>query len=245
MKDRIEYRLELDAYSPETMPMARLAEYMSDLATLLGERSEVHFVRLDAGSTVLVSAVEREAEPKVQKRLEAVRTSEAPQDVLDAYTRLDDRLLDDNATGSLVAEPGVRVLKFPGRQRAVQPKYGPFNEPGTIQGQVIMIGGKRGLVPVHLQDGRRTWVAAAPRDLARRLAQYIFGETIRAIGVGRWIRDGEGMWTQTQFTIRDFEVLNDEPLPDVIERLRAVRGEWTSLDDPLGELDRIRTGKDN
>lgn len=245
MKDRIEYRFTLDAYSPETIPMARLAEYMSDLATLLGERSEVHFVRLDPGSTVLVSAVEREAEPKVQRRLDAVRTNDGPQEALEAFARIDNRLLDDNATGSLVAEPGVRILQFPGRLRAAQPKYGPFNEPGSIQGQVIVVGGKRDAVSVHIQDGDRTWRATAPRDLARKLAQHIFGPTIRAIGIGRWFRDGEGAWTQTQFVIRDFEILSDESLPDVLAQLRAVRADWTSLDDPLEELKRLRTGEDN
>ena len=49
----------IDAYSPETLPMSRLAEYMAQLATLLGEKSHVHFVELAAGSAKLVHAVGR------------------------------------------------------------------------------------------------------------------------------------------------------------------------------------------
>jgi len=45
----------IDAYSPETLPMSRLAEYMAQLATLLGEKDHVHFVELAA----LIHAVER------------------------------------------------------------------------------------------------------------------------------------------------------------------------------------------
>ena len=32
-----EYRFSIDAYTPATMPMARLAEYMAQLALILGE----------------------------------------------------------------------------------------------------------------------------------------------------------------------------------------------------------------
>ncbi len=61
MKDTDEYRFVIDAYSPETLPMSRLAEYMTDLARLFGTAERVHFVRLEAGSTVLVQRVEPEA----------------------------------------------------------------------------------------------------------------------------------------------------------------------------------------
>jgi len=49
----------IDAYSPETLPMSRLAEYMAQLATLLGEKDHVHFVELAAGCARLIHAVER------------------------------------------------------------------------------------------------------------------------------------------------------------------------------------------
>lgn len=38
------YRFKIDAYSPDTMPMARLAQYMGELAVLLGEREAVHSI---------------------------------------------------------------------------------------------------------------------------------------------------------------------------------------------------------
>jgi hypothetical protein len=45
-----EYRLKIDVYTPATIPMARLAEYMQEFAVLLGEAKSVHFVRLEEGS---------------------------------------------------------------------------------------------------------------------------------------------------------------------------------------------------
>ena len=62
-----EYRFKIDAYSPETIPMARLAEYMSDLAVLFGNRENVHFVQLEPGSTTLLQRIEYEAVPKVKR----------------------------------------------------------------------------------------------------------------------------------------------------------------------------------
>jgi hypothetical protein len=35
MSDTEEYRLKIEAYTPETMPMQRLAEYLAELALML------------------------------------------------------------------------------------------------------------------------------------------------------------------------------------------------------------------
>ena len=64
-----EYRFIIGAYSPDTLPMSRLAEYMADLARLLGEVERVHFACLERGSTTLVQVVEPEAVPEVQQRI--------------------------------------------------------------------------------------------------------------------------------------------------------------------------------
>ena len=51
------YSLYIDAYSPETMPMARLAEYMQSFAQMLGHEAGVHFAGLKPGSTRLAGRV--------------------------------------------------------------------------------------------------------------------------------------------------------------------------------------------
>ncbi len=48
-----EYRFVIDALRPDAISMARLAEYMGELARLLGETRHVHFLRLDEGSVAL------------------------------------------------------------------------------------------------------------------------------------------------------------------------------------------------
>ena len=41
-----EYRLKIDVFTPETLPMQRLSLYMAELAKLLGEPERVHFVEV-------------------------------------------------------------------------------------------------------------------------------------------------------------------------------------------------------
>src|SRR5688572_23241874 len=76
------YTFHIDAYSPETIPMARLALYMQQLAALLGHESAVHFVALEPGSTRLVSRIDREDLPKVASRLDRVRRGDGAPDAV-------------------------------------------------------------------------------------------------------------------------------------------------------------------
>src|SRR5882724_5586855 len=116
--DGVEYRFESEAYTPETIPMARLAEYMRELANILGEPAAVHFNRLEAGSTVLVSNIEREAVPKVRQRTMAVRRREGPSEGLRAYKAINKLLREDNGVGFLKdgRPDGATIIRFPGRE---------------------------------------------------------------------------------------------------------------------------------
>ena len=75
----------IDAYQPNTIPMVRLAEYMVEIAVMIGERASVHFVELKPGSVQLVHDVEYEAYPKVEARALALRNGAAPADAMKAY----------------------------------------------------------------------------------------------------------------------------------------------------------------
>src|SRR5580700_963677 len=114
-----EYRFRIDAYTPDTIPMSRLAEYMAELSRLLGERNAVHFRRLLRGSCVLVQRIDREAVPKVRERVIRVRAGDAPTDATRAYNTINKFLRDDNAIGVLRDKEahGV-VVRFPGREEA-------------------------------------------------------------------------------------------------------------------------------
>lgn len=243
-KKKREYELRIEAYTPETIPMVHLAEYMADLATLLGEYKSVHFVRLAKGSTGIVHAVEYEAEPKIRERVHSVRNQDGPSDAQQAARRIDQRLAQDNASGTLVDPTAARIIEFPGRKRFTQPEYGPFNQPGTIDGVPIRVGGEADPVPVHLEEpGQEPHICYASRVIAREIAPYLFSGFIRAEGIARWHRDGDGKWVRDRFTIHSFKKLKDAPLSEVVSRLRTIPSELMKTEDPLRELHRARHGK--
>lgn len=247
MKTPREYKFRIDAYTPDTIPMARLAEYMQDLATLLGEKEHVHFVRLDEGSTVLVQKIDTESVPKVRARISAIDVAAGggPEDSLRAFRAIDRRLAEDNAVGHLYQDGGAEIIRFPGCESPRPLTFGAFNQPGSLDGLLIKIGGKDETVPVHLQEGSAVYICNATRDMARRLAPHLFSGILRVHGTGRWARDAEGQWLLRRFNISDFEVLEDAPLSAVVARLRQVPGSgWKEIDDPHAELKRLRQGSD-
>lgn len=240
MTGALEYRFVIDAYSPETLPMSRLAEYMADLARLLGKAERVHFVRLEPGSTVLVQNVEPEAVPEVRKRIQAIVRHDAPADVAAAFKALNRHLANDNAIGSLQEGDGP-VVRFPGRERPQPLSFGAFNEPGVLDGVLIRVGGRDDTVPVHLRDGDSIHVCNATREMAKRLAVYYEGSTLRVHGEGRWERDAVGNWVMKRFNIAGFEELDDAPLSEVVGQLRDVEGSgWNDVENPPAELQRLR-----
>ena len=90
------YTFQIKAYTPETFPMGRLAEYMQDLATLLGERASVHFVGLVQGSTGLVHRVDAEAVPKVERRVADLGSGVGAADVAKVFGRIEGKLIEDS-----------------------------------------------------------------------------------------------------------------------------------------------------
>jgi hypothetical protein len=238
-----EYRFQIDAYSPETIPLARLSQYLSDLARMMGESESVHLARIEPGSTVPIIAVEWEAEPKIQERLRAVKFSEGPPEAQRAYREINRKLVEDNANGVLIGPSRSKLIKFPGRDGANQPEYGPIRQYGTFQGIPIRIGGELGDVPIHLEDGEHTHIVSAPRRIAKQIGMHLFTSVVRVEGIGRWLRSRLGEWELRGFDVQNFEVLKEGDIQKSISLLRAIPSEWKKNGDPLGELMALRTGE--
>lgn len=238
MSEHHEYRLRIDAFCPDTLPMSRLAEYMAELARLLGEQDKVHFKKVEPGSAVLVTVVEASAAPKVDLRVRQVREGRGPAEALKAFRGLDDLLAKDNAIGTLTSADGAEIIPFPGRTRAKPISYGPFNERGSLDGVVVRVGSKGDdLVAVELKRGDTVFSCKAAVPLSEELAKHYRKGPIRVHGVGRWAREENRSWTMLRFEIESFEPLDDAPLREIIGRLHAVEGgAWDdpSLTDILG-----------
>lgn len=96
----LEFRFHIDgSFSPATIPMERLAEYMKAMAQLLGETTNVHFAQVTTGSVVMHAKIDPPAEVKVVDRITAIRHQRSPREATRAFEILDELLRKDNATG--------------------------------------------------------------------------------------------------------------------------------------------------
>ena len=243
--DGYEYKFVIDVFKPDTISMARLAEYMADLARLLGSEAQVHFDRLEESSLALVQTIEPAAYPAVQGRIRALEAGTPDEDLRKAYEALDLKLQKDKARAKLLPPKSAQIIEFPGRDRPQPMTYGPFSEEGTLQGQLVNIGGKDASKHLIIQDGPvRYSELETTEDMARELRHHTF-DHVRVNGTGRWLRLEDGTWKLQGFIVRSFEILSDEPLADVVAKLRKVPGNrWADSADPIGELLNLRGDDD-
>ena len=239
----------IDRYTPDTIPMAKLAEYMADFAALLGKENAVHFAGLEKGSTKLAARVEFEDVPKVTTRLRDIARGTPPKDAVKLFLQIDAKLANDNAIGRILIEgeegTTAELLTFPGRDRPKAQSYGPFTQEGNLDGILISVGGKAEAVPLRLQNGEDTYSNCdTTRAIARELGKHLF-EPIRVHGTGKWMRETDGTWTLMRFRVHRFDVLEKATLRDTVTALRGVKGSgWKEFKDPLAELDDLRSDAD-
>lgn len=240
------YRFKFDVYRPDTLPLARLADYLQELAGLFGYEHSAHFVRLESGSTHILSRIDPEDSPKVKRRIRDIRTGDAPPSALKFYNALNQKLAEDNAVGALIEETEdfeIIVIEFKGRESPKPERFGPINQVGSVDGVLVRIGGIDKTISLTLQAGNGTLGRIeTDRELARQLGRHLF-EPMRLFGMGRWVREVDGHWQLLRFRVDRFEPLKDRDLVEVIEALRTNRlGDWPKVEDPIEELIRLRSG---
>jgi hypothetical protein len=238
-----EYTFRIDVFTPDTLPMARLAEYMAALAELIGHKESTHFARIEEGSARLVSRVEEQDAPKVQRRLEAMMSANPPKGIAKAFKALDDMLAEDNAVGEVIEPAGAVIISFPGRERPKALTFPAFRQDGSVDGQIVSVGGRDKTAHVTLQDGGLTYTnIALNREVARELAKHLYGTKVRLFGSGRWERHPEGVWKLLAFTVDRYEVLDDAPLRDVLAEIRSIPGSGPNGAGTYDELMALRLG---
>lgn len=241
-----EYEFCIDAYTPTSIPMLRLAEYLRELSHLLGNPTSVHFKRVLKGSVRLAVAVEREAVPKVRARLQTARDPNAPEDVRRTYRKIDGMLREDNAVGKLLRGT-TSVVRFPGREAARSLRMGPFTEHASFDGKIVRVGGtdQTAHALIETADNRVASAngivsAECSRELAVQLAKYLYGNPIRIIGNARWERTELGEWDLISFRAKEFAPLNADDFATVVARLRGIEADWRNEGDPVALVKRIR-----
>jgi len=244
-----EYRFKIDDFTPLTLPMGRLTEYLQELVKLFGNRDYVHLIRVEEGSAAPLMIVDDQAVPKVERRMLSVKTGSGPSEASRAFQSIDDKLAEDN-TGARITSgsSGLTLVEFPGKNRLLTKPIRSVRETGTLDGEVIMIGGRDETISVHLRTGDQIYICTASRVQGRAIAKYLFDDHIRVYGVGAWTRSAEGFWKLESFTVDSFVPLRTEGLGLIVKELRSITSpDLTAVEDPirfLSELNEVESGKE-
>jgi len=231
----------IDGFTPETLPIGRLANYLRYFAALVGPDGDVHFERVAKGSTQLISHANEPTVPEVRHRITEAERGLGDEVAIDGFIGLKKMLFQDQTTGR-IKEERRKIVEF--RKPEVL-EYGSVVEESELEGIIIRIGGKDETVHVHILDGDKTTTCIATRTQGRELKKYLleFDQPVRLFGKGKWYRTPDGTWELGEFRIGNHEPLNGDDLQLVLERMRQIPGSgWDKIDDPLAELERIRKG---
>lgn len=239
-----EYVFRIDIFTPETLAMGRLAQYLAALAKMLGHEERIHFIGIERGSAKLRTAIDPVDAPKVEARLNGLRVGDGPKESLSAKQTLDEMLANDNAIGELIAAgSGQVILAFAGRNRPRPLAFPAFREDTSIYGVLVSIGGRDHSAHAQLQDGDILHVGITMRrELARQLAKLLYGPTLRLHGNGRFERHANGIWKMSDFRVDRHEVLEERPLRTILDEIRTVPG--NRLMEPDAYQDIVRLQRD-
>jgi hypothetical protein len=243
--EKNEFTFRIDAFTPDTIPMARLAEYLAGLAELVGYKDSTHFVCIDAGSARLISRVEDQDAPSVRQRLASADGVDAEPAAAKAFKILDDMLANDNAIGDVSDSEGAIVIAFPGRTRQKPLAFPAFRQEGSLDGQILSVGGKDRTAHVILRDGAVTYSnIELSHDLARAMSVHLYGAKVRLFGQGRWERHPDGAWKLLKFSVDRFEPLDNTPLSQVLGQIRTTPGNQLMTHDAVyDDLMSLRLGE--
>jgi len=248
-KLRISGNINGQEITPLTMPMSRLAEYLTDFAILLGHKEYVHFVTVEDGSAAPLALVEMEKDAQVRERIKQAASGSGPTDAPGIYAKLNTKFTEDDGYGEILEKLGDReigIIEFPGKKRKLSPVYGPIKENAFVQGELKRVGGQEPTIPVHLQDSDGKWYFCwARKPVAVQLASFLF-QPVRLNGIATWQRDENATWTLLDFEVQSYTApLGTETPSSIFTELRAVTdNDWKKISDPLDELRRIRHGED-
>jgi hypothetical protein len=118
LKFKMEGIVEGEKWSPLTIPMSRLAEYLTDLAIVPGHKESVHLVEVVDGSATPVIWYDAEEEQRILHRTINAQTGTGDPEAAAAYRRNDARFKKDQGFGSLIdAEKGAVIIEFPGAKK--------------------------------------------------------------------------------------------------------------------------------
>lgn len=236
-----DFALRLKGVRPDSIPMSKLAEYMAEWAQLLGTEGAPVFRGIVDGSVVLRAEVATTSKNQVKNRLREAPFDQGANRYILSLQKLMAR---DGVVGTVIDSSKEVILRFDDVSETESLPPVIVEDSCEIDGTVYRVQGKD--VSSHiglLEYGSDRTFSVETRDetLARRFAENFRGPTLRVRVRGTWRRDESGEWQPHHLVAEGFDVLNEQPLSELMNSLRAIPGNgWSELTDPMAEWRNIR-----
>lgn len=237
------YSLRIKGFSPQTLPLSRLGDYVSALADLIGEDVQVSFERVTKGSAQLNVLIDDNDVDVAVNRIRLAPSAEEGSLYRRGYEKIQSLLSADKTSAEFKPKNGATILKFPGAPKNSL-RVSIIKDSGEINGRIIKVGGRDETIPVSLRTPDGDIVnCTANVEMARKLKQYLLEPIdVILIGVGKWKRSEIGKWEAIDFRISEFSVINFDNIENEIDRVRMAGSGWDNTQDVAQELSRLRYG---
>lgn len=242
MADFEELSFVIPGYTPETIPLARLIEYLQQMSSVLGDPENIHLMAVKKGSVEPVLHAPKAVALQAKDRASRVQRGDGTRKQVDAYNRIRRMLRRDSrdiGKPALLRSEQRVLLEIPAAPDDSGVLAG-IRQASSIDGQLIRVGGAGEDAALQVQDlqGKIMSGFTAKRALAKDLAQLLW-EPVRLSGIGLWERTAEGVWRLERMQVQSYERLEDEDASLVLERLRSLNVAW-----PADADERLRSERE-
>jgi hypothetical protein len=246
MDDLDELSFVIPGYTPETMPLDRLIEYLQQIAVLLGDPTNLHLVEIRRSSVSPVLRAPKATALEARERAQMVQRGDGTRRQVEAYNRIR-RMVRRDAVGAqyegrpaLIKSADRVILEIPAAPDDSGMVDG-LRQATTIDGELIRIGGIGEDAALQVQDlsGRTLSGFTAKRSLAKEL-RHLLWEPVRLNGIGIWCRNAEGAWDLSRMQVQSYERLEEEDATLTLERMRSLAVKW-----PEDTIERLRLERES
>jgi hypothetical protein len=222
-------------YTPDTMPLDRLIEYLTQLTIILGNPADLHLVGIEKSSTKPVIAMPHHAAMKAKQRARETWEGGGSIRQRSAYQRIRRMVADDGGKPAVLKTRQATILEFPSVDLGSDQEISSMRQASSVTGELIRVGGDSEFDQILLKEASGAVIAGcfATKEVAKQLAKCLH-EQVRLHGIASWSRDRSGKWQITRMKVLTFEVLENDSLSDALQAAQEAVGDW-----PEDVLDRL------
>lgn len=214
-------------YTPETMPLDRLIEYLNQLIVILGNPADLHLVDIKKSSTKPVIVMPHHAALTAKKRARETWEGGGTPGQRRAYQRIRRMVADDGGKPAILKAREATILEFPGVDLGADQEISSIRQASSVSGELIRVGGDGEYDQILLKDlsGEVISGCFATKDVAKELAQHLH-EHMRLHGIASWNRDRNGHWQISRMKVQTYDLLEDDALTSALLEAQNTTAAW-------------------